>query len=167
MTRHPADYPRYMIATNALITKANGLAKLVAPLSPAGTEVAEVSEAPEVSLAVVVTDRVLVRVARLRVLLREMGAPVPVPRMPVPRETVVVALRGTTTVVVVAAATSLLVRAAKEERSEETNDETEAAEVADAWEADVLEAETTEAAVGDELTAGAVPDPPERENWPE
>jgi hypothetical protein len=155
-----------MIATNALITKANGLAKLVAPLSPAGTEVAEVSEAPEVSLAVVVTDRVLVRVARLRVLLREMGAPVPVPRMPVPRETVVVALRGTTTVVV-AAATSLLVRAAKEERSEETNDETEAAEVADAWEADVLEAETTEAAVCDELTAGAVPDPPERENWPE
>jgi hypothetical protein len=154
-----------MIATNALITKANGLATLVAPLAP-GATVADVSEASEVTLGDVATDRVVVRVARLSVLLREMGAPVPVPRMPVPMATVVVALSGKTTVVV-AAPTLLVVRSAKEERSEETNDETEAAEVADALDADVFEAETIEAAVCDELTGAAVPDPPERENWPE
>lgn len=144
-----------MIATNALITNANGLATLVAPLSVvAGSPV---SDASGVSLAEVATDLVVVKVARLRVLLREMGAPVPrmaVPSRPVPTATVVVAFRWTMTVAV--AASLLVVRAVIEERIEATNDDTEA-DVADTSEADVFEAEMTE----------SVPDPPVKTNWPE
>lgn len=75
------SYPRYIMATKALITKANGLAMLVAPLFGAG--VAEPSGAPDVAPAVpvvlpdvtvagtdVVTVLVLDRVARLSVVLR-------------------------------------------------------------------------------------------------
>lgn len=88
-------YPRYMMATKALITKANGLAMLVALLLLLGGGEAELSGAPEVAAAVpvtgteVVTVLVLDNVARLNVLLREMGVRVPVPRAPVPTAAVV------------------------------------------------------------------------------
>lgn len=97
------------MATKALITKANGLAMLVAPLSLGEAE-AELSGAPDVEPAVpvvladvcvagtdVVTVLVLDKVGTLNVLLREIGLPVPVPTAPVPTGTVVM-LRGSVVV---------------------------------------------------------------------
>lgn len=96
-----------MIATKALITKANGLAMLVAPLSFGDDEVVlsgapDVAPAPPVVLvwvaaSDVVTVLVLDKVARLNVVLRETGMPVPVPMAPVPTGTVVT-LAGITVV---------------------------------------------------------------------
>lgn len=179
------SYPRYMIATNALITKANGLAMLVAlPLFGAGEEadveapvlVPEVPAALVLLVTVVATDvvnvAVLVKVAELNVVLREMELR-PVPRTPVPTVAVVTLLE--TTVVTTRRPLLLLLDVLTAERSDETNDErdAEAAEVMDAAEADVLEADTADDAdtdVADDafsLTDETTPDPPEKENCPE
>lgn len=172
-----------MMATKALITKANGLAMLVA-LLPLGDPVAELSEAPDeepavpVVLAVVsvnATDVVVVtvlgvdKVARLNVVLREMALVIPDPTAPVPTGRVVM-LPGMTVVT-----TGRLLREFTTERSDDTNDDTdaEAAEVIDAAEADVLETDTTEdadTAVADDacsLTDETAADPPVKVNGPE
>lgn len=174
------------MATKALITKAKGLAMLVALLPLGGGDevlpAAPVLEppvapfgpvAPVVTVAgtEVVTVLALDKVARLKVLLREIGVPVPVPRAPVPTAAVVT-LPGT---MVVTTKRLLLLGVEMAERREDTNDETDAAtEVSDAAEAEVLEpteeAEDAEIAVRDEateLTDETTSGPPDRENFPE
>lgn len=163
------------MATKALTTKANGLAMLVAPLF--GVDEGELSEVPDVEPAVpvvlaavwvagtdVVTVLVLERVARLSVVLREARPPVPVPIAPVPTGTVVT-LRGIT---VVTTGRLLLLTLLMTDCSDDTSDETdaEAAEVTDAAETEVLEADTrdeTDTAVADDaftLTDDTTSDPP-------
>ena len=169
-----------MMATKALITKANGLAMPVA-LPSLGVFEAELSGPPDVAPAVppavpvvlvavcvaardVVTVLVLDKVGTLNVVLRVMGMLVPVPIAPVPTGTVVMF----TGITVVTTGRRLLAELTTE-RSDDTNDETdaEAAEVTDARDADVMETDTTEeadTAVADDaftLTDETTADPPE------
>lgn len=173
------------MATKALITKANGLAMLVA-LVPFGDGVAEPDGAREVEPAApvvfadvtvagtdVVTVLVWDRVAMLNVVLREAVTPVPVPITPVPTGTVVT-LPGITVVTTGRRLLLLLLLVAllMTDCSDDTSDETDAetAEVTDAAEAEVLETDTaddTAAAVADdafELTDATTSSPPSNEN---
>ena len=170
------SYPRYIIATKALITKANGLAILGALLFGEGE--GELLGAPDVEPAVpvgfedvsvagtdVITVLVLDRVARLSVVLREARPPVPVPIAPVPTGTVVT-LRGIT--VVTTGRLLLLLTLLMTDCSDDTSDETdaEAADVTDAAEAEVLDTDTADeadTAVADDaflLTDDTTSDPP-------
>lgn len=166
------------MATKALMTNAKGLARLAALLplaaglvelfapSPVGEAVTDTGT-EEVTVLVVVPDNE----ARLNVVLRETGTPVPVPMMPVPMTIAVVTLPGTTVV----ATRLLLLDDAMAESNEDTKDETDAdaAEVTEAADAEVLEAEdaeVAETAVLDDaftLTDETMPDPPESVNCPE
>ena len=171
------------MATNALITKANGLAMLVAPLS--GGDDGVLSGAPDVAPAPpvvlpdvwvaasdVVTVLVLDKVAKLKVVLRDTGTPVPVPIAPVPTGTVVT-LAGITVVTTGRRLLLLLLLTLlMTDCSDDTSDETdaEAAEVTDAAETEVLDTDTADeadTAVADDafsLTDATTPDPPAKEN---
>ena len=185
-----------MTATKALITNANGLARLVAPL-PDGEGVTEedlddpddpdepvlvassVVDASTEAVAVLVVWLLLaVSVARLNVWLREIGIPVPpeliavpiaVPiGLPaVPMRIAVVAFLGTTVVV-----TRVLFREAIAERAEEI---AEAAAVlddeTDCDDAAALDVEAVALVAEEEakidVIEAAAPDPPEKVNFPE